>query len=41
VKNKQWKTPLGLASEIGKYDTKDEKKRKSNVVEFLKTKGGQ
>jgi len=41
AKDKNGKTPLGLASEINNYDSEDKKKRKSNVVEFLKSKGGQ
>jgi len=32
---------MTLASEINIYDSEDDKKRKSNVVEFLKRKGGQ
>ena len=38
-KNINGKTPLGLANDIGKHDKYD-KKRKSNVVKFLKSKGG-
>jgi len=38
--NKAGKTPLGLASEIRAYDDEDDMERKSNVVEFLKSKGG-
>ena len=40
-KNNAGKTPMTLASEINIYDSEDDKKRKSNVVEFLKRKGGQ
>jgi len=32
---------LGVASAIGKYDSEEKKKMKLNVVEFLKSKGGQ
>ena len=41
AKEKDGKTPLGLASVDENYDSEDDKKRKSNVVEFLKSKGGQ
>jgi len=32
---------LGLESEIHKYDSENTKKEKSNIVEFLRSKGGQ
>ena len=41
AKNKQRQTPLGVASKIESYDSEDDQKRKSNVVEFLKSEGGQ
>jgi len=40
AKNKDGKTPLVLASEIDRYDSEDKKKMKSNIVEFLMSKGG-
>ena len=41
AKNKIGETPLGLSCVIRKFDSEDKKKTKSNVVEFLKSKGGQ
>ena len=40
AKNKDGKTPLVLASDMERLDSKDKKIRKSNVVEFIKSKGG-
>ncbi|XP_076080537.1 uncharacterized protein LOC143051531 [Mytilus galloprovincialis] len=37
VKTKEGKTPYDLAVKIGKYDTEEEKRKKEEVMNFLKT----